>query len=499
MNQRVLVIGGGISGLTSAIYARKSGFDTLILESTVNLGGECTGWDRQGFHIDNSIHWLLGTDPYQDLYKVWCQVGALGPDVKTTPLDPFFATDTPSGRKFHMYLDLDKLRAEMISFGPEDEEAIDEFISALQAYGLMLQNAEVPMEISSIRYKLRFVWSMRKVIPIHRKFATITIEEYSRRFKSEDLRFVMNCYFPKGYYAEALLYILGYAVKGNTNLPEGGSLALEQRMERKYAELGGKVRTSAPVEKIIVKDGKAVGVQLRGGEILEAEYVISSVSPQLLLDKMLDGKFEDGFFHSRLRDRRNFPTFSNTVVYIGCEGEPGEIDPTAILKVKPFRIGRRLHDHVLFHHYADEPHFAPKGHFVLQCLMMQYEADFETWKRYNEESAARYREEKKIMADALLQRLSEKFPHLAGKMKVLEVTTPMSFHKRCGSHKGSYMSFIRTPYAGTASHTGRIPGLKNLYVGGQWTICGGMPCAVMSGRFATQRLCHDAKVPFVQD
>ena len=69
MKQRVLVIGGGISGLTSAIYAQKSGFDTLILESTVNLGGECTGWDRQGFHIDNSLHWLLGTDQWDELHR----------------------------------------------------------------------------------------------------------------------------------------------------------------------------------------------------------------------------------------------------------------------------------------------------------------------------------------------------------------------------------------------------------------------------------------------
>ena len=130
---------------------------------------------------------------------------------------------------------------------------------------------------------------------------------------------------------------------------------------------------------------------------------------------------------------------------------------------------------------------------------MQYEADFKAWKSYNNEAPARYREEKLKMANELIARLEEKLPKLKGKMKVLEVTTPLSFFKRCGSFMGTYMSFIRTPFAGTAGHSGRISGLKNLYVGGQWTICGGMPCAVMSGRFAVQRLCHDAKVPFIQD
>ncbi|HQQ90205.1 MAG TPA: NAD(P)-binding protein, partial [Oscillospiraceae bacterium] len=75
---RIVIIGGGISGLTAGIYARLAGFEAEICEKNAVPGGECTGWDRQGYHIDNCIHWMIGTAPGTELHKVWETTGALG-------------------------------------------------------------------------------------------------------------------------------------------------------------------------------------------------------------------------------------------------------------------------------------------------------------------------------------------------------------------------------------------------------------------------------------
>ena len=63
MSKRVLIIGGGISGLTAGVYAAKAGYETHLYEQQAYVGGECTGWDRGGYHIDNCIHWMNGTAP----------------------------------------------------------------------------------------------------------------------------------------------------------------------------------------------------------------------------------------------------------------------------------------------------------------------------------------------------------------------------------------------------------------------------------------------------
>ena len=56
--RKIVIIGGGIAGLSAGIFAQLNGFESVILEKNKTLGGECTGWDRQGYHIDGCIHWL---------------------------------------------------------------------------------------------------------------------------------------------------------------------------------------------------------------------------------------------------------------------------------------------------------------------------------------------------------------------------------------------------------------------------------------------------------
>ena len=494
--KRIIIIGGGISGLSSGIYARLNGFDSLILEKTVNLGGECTGWWRQGFHIDNSIHWLTGTNHDKDIYKVWCQVGALGPEIRTIPVDPFFSVDLPSGRVFHLHQDLGKLKEEMLEIAPEDKEEIDRFISAVKGYQKMEVTARMPYDLGTPGFFAHTVWSMRGAIVPHVKYAKMTIREYSKLFKNEDLRYMINAYFPRDYYAEAMLYIFGIITSGNGNLPEGGSLALAERMAAKYSALGGESRTLAEVTSLDIEDGRVKAVILKNGERIEADYVVSACPINVLLEKILKGEYKDRYFDRRMASLSDHPIFSNAVVYFGCEGDAAEVRDNSIVTVNGFRAARRMHHSFLLHHYAHEKGFAPEGHFVCQAMVMQYGADFDAWKAYNDESPALYREKKKEFAEQMQRSLEERFPSLRGKTKILEVITPLSFYKRCGPYKGGYMSFIRTPLAGTENHNGRIEGISNLQASGQWGLTGGMPAAVTSGKFAIQRICHDEKITF---
>ena len=51
--KRIVVIGGGVSGMSAGIYARINGFDTVICEKHSTVGGNLCGWTRDGYHIDN--------------------------------------------------------------------------------------------------------------------------------------------------------------------------------------------------------------------------------------------------------------------------------------------------------------------------------------------------------------------------------------------------------------------------------------------------------------
>ena len=74
---KVLIVGGGVAGLSAGIYARLSGHEAIVCEKHAIAGGNLTGWNRGEYHIDNCIHWLTGTNPKSPHYKIWKEVGAL--------------------------------------------------------------------------------------------------------------------------------------------------------------------------------------------------------------------------------------------------------------------------------------------------------------------------------------------------------------------------------------------------------------------------------------
>jgi thioredoxin reductase len=49
MKEKVIIIGGGVAGLSAGIYAAMNGFDTEILEMHMVAGGQCTAWEVK-FH-----------------------------------------------------------------------------------------------------------------------------------------------------------------------------------------------------------------------------------------------------------------------------------------------------------------------------------------------------------------------------------------------------------------------------------------------------------------
>lgn len=83
-----------------------------------------------------------------------------------------------------------------------------------------------------------------------------------------------------------LLALMG----GGMPIPEGGSEQLAVSLARLITDHGGVIRTSTPVNRILVKKGKAVGVETATGEEFQAkEAVVASVNPDQLYLKLLAG------------------------------------------------------------------------------------------------------------------------------------------------------------------------------------------------------------------
>lgn len=498
--QQIIIIGGGVAGLSTGIYAQKCGFDSIVLERHVIAGGQCTGWERQGFHIDNCVHWMTGTSPYKQLNAVWREVGALGDEVPIVQHDSFMRIDGKEG-SFQIWTDLQRMQREMIAIAPEDEKMIRKFVDAIERYKVVDMPADVPPEERGLLYILKTLWKMRKVGRVHRQMMQISIAELAAQFRNPLIRQSMLCYLPDTFFAEALLYMYATFVCGNGALPKGGSLAMARRMQQRYESLGGKVKTGAEVVQIVCEGRHAKGVRLKDGTMLEADFVVAACDPAVTFGRLLDKPYQDDFFTQRYREEDNYPVFSHAEIFYGSDVRlaDDELASTVTFESeRPIMMVGREHRTLLVKHYQYEEDFAPEGKMVLQVMILQNGSDFDQWKQLRESDLAAYKAEKNRISEEVQHALEEHFPRLAGHLKVVEMVTPHSFHRFCGSYRGGYMPFVIRPGVKRVDHNGRIPNLDNGYLAGQWLQQpGGLPNAVVTGKFAIQRLCKDHAIPFL--
>ena len=76
MKSKIIIIGGGIAGLSAGVFGQKHGFETEIFEMHTVPGGQCTAWKRKGYMFDYCIAWLMGSSS-GSINTMWKQLGSL--------------------------------------------------------------------------------------------------------------------------------------------------------------------------------------------------------------------------------------------------------------------------------------------------------------------------------------------------------------------------------------------------------------------------------------
>ncbi|MBR5421857.1 MAG: NAD(P)/FAD-dependent oxidoreductase [Lachnospiraceae bacterium] len=482
--EKVVIIGGGIAGLSAGIYALKAGFDAEIYEKNAIPGGECIGWNRKGYHIDNCIHWLTGTKKGTDLYEVWKATGALTDETEYAKLDSFY-TSTYDGKSVTLWNDLEKTQKELIAASPEDEEEIKKFIQYVEYSKQCLFPADKPMEMWKIADYISVGKNMADFPKVLKEFGKISLEEYSKRFRSPLLRKMICDYLPKEYCAYSFLVSYATMADGNGGIPMGASLQMSLRMEKKFKEMGGKIFYNAGVEKIVVENRKATGLQLENGSFVQADLMIPTLDTYPLFHKLLPASYMPAELKKAYSDEKAYPVTSGFQIAfaVSTSFNRGE---TIFIDIDELKVGKRTADRMYVKAYGYDPIFVKDGKQVIQTCITQSDDDFDYWKRLPEEE---YRAAKEKLVEEISVRIETAFPELKGDLEFLDCWTPLTYERYCNAYHGSYMSFVTTPFGKQLKMKGKLKGIDNLYLAGQWTNSpGGLPVAVASGKFAVQRI-----------
>ncbi|MDF2539539.1 MAG: dependent oxidoreductase [Herbinix sp.] len=490
--KRIIIIGGGIAGLSAGIYAQQHGFESVIYEKHSLVGGQCTGWDRKGYHVDGCIHWLTGTKPGTGIYEIWKNTGALD-GIDIIQLDNF-GTFELGGYTIILWKDLDRLEKDFIKLSPEDTPAIKELIQDIRTAQTMDMPTELPTDMMPVKDLIKFMMSIRKAGSVMSRTGKISCSEYAKRFQHPALqKLFINC-MPEGYSIAAFLFSMATFSSGNGAIPKGGSREMALRMEKRYKDLGGKVITRVSAEEIIIENDCATAVSFSDGTTVKADYIIAACDTKVSFDKLLKGKFNDKKFEMRYNNPTDYTLPSCVQLAYGIAADLKDYPTSLYLESEPYRVGATEFKSVGIKNYSYEPSFAPEGHAVILSLIDQTDPDYFYWEKLSPDKEA-YRKEKQRIADLIQQKIEKRFPELIGKITQLDVTTPMTYRRYTNAYHGAWMSFMMTPKSKYMMHSGKIRGLKNCFLTGQWLEPpGGLPTAVVTGKFTILRICKKEKM-----
>lgn len=493
--QTIIIVGGGIAGLSAGCYGRMNGFRTRIFEMHKKPGGLCTSWKRQGYVVNGCIHWLMGSAPGSSFYSMWEELGVVQ-NMTFVYHEEYGRIEGTDNKKFILYSDIDRLEQHMRELAPEDGRVIDEFIRAVRCCtGFKIPWEKAP-EVSGLFDLLKLIVTRFPLLRMLRKWNKISLKEFGERFKNPLIREAFPLLFMPDFPMSFMLMTFACMHNKTAGYPLGGSLEFSRTIEKRYLGLGGEINYKARVKKILTKDGRAVGIRLEDGTEHRADYVVSAADGHETIFNMLEGNYGDDTVRGYYDKLILFPPLVYVALGVNRVFDDVPHSCGMIIKLQaPILIGGIEQPYLGIHAWNFDPTLAPTGKTLLTVM---FQADYAYWKKLRE-SDELYTAEKDRIADSVVALLDKRFPGLAAQVEMRDVATPTTFERYTGNWKGSFEGWQITPDTWSLGKVMRktLPGLDRFYMAGQWVEPGGgIPAVAMSGRNVMQIICKKEKKKF---
>jgi phytoene dehydrogenase-like protein len=301
-----IIIGGGHNGLVTAAYLARAGRTVLVLERRPLLGG-CAVTEElwPGFKVSTAsyVNSLFRPEIIRDL-----ELKRHG--FEMLPRSPSSFTPFPDGRYLLMGPDKEMTHREIAKFSARDADRLPKYEAMLERIAdflepTLMQTPPNPWSMAprNLLQLLRLGLSFRSLGPDGQKAIEILAGAANpildRWFESEELKATIATDAIIGAFATPSMpgtaYVLFHHVMGECDgvrgvwgYVRGGMGGLSNAIASAAREKGAEIRTSAPVMKILLKNGRASGVAMADGVEYHARKVVSAVDAHVTFLNLLD-------------------------------------------------------------------------------------------------------------------------------------------------------------------------------------------------------------------
>ena len=441
----LVIIGSGLTGLSSGLMWQRNtdGKRTLIIEKNSYPGGYSTAYERDGYVFET-------TQLFPDIVNI---LEYLEIDLKLKQYEGNFMRrlvvegdqveeyKIPTGAEnFKDYLvatfpdDADKIRSLM-------DYSVDMFkqVRKLKANATLKDKLKIPFQAPKVVANLNRTYSglldkfgitnpkLREVMETFTSFSGVPSDRASSIMATGAMLSAMTrCFRPYGFFDE-----------------------FPAKMSQLFQEGGGEMRFDAEVEKIIVENGEAKGVRVKGDEeIIRAGTIITTVDPMLAMRKLVGDEHLPASYVEKLKN--TIMSVSSLNVALGLDDKidmslldldyPYNVVSTGLGTAEKLFEGYLAGDHAFaddcFHMAVICPSLTTgaKNTITLRCTPFA----LSQWKEWRENDYEKYSEEKEKWADFFIG-IAEKYfiPGLSKHIVVKDISTPATYARFSGSPTGS--------------------------------------------------------------
>jgi len=484
-----VVIGSGFGGLAAAIRLGARGYRVTVLERLGYPGGRAGVFKQDGFTFDRGPTIVTAPFLFDELWELCGKRRADHVDLRA--MNPFYRIRFDDGDEIACSADDAAMRREIMRISPDDLAGYERFLVKAREICRIGFEQLGDQPFDSALDMLRIAPDLLRLEGYRSVHGLV-----SRFVKSPKLR-VMLSFHPlliggNPFRAPAIYCLIpDLERRWGVHYPMGGVGKLVDGLVDLVEGQGGTVRFNANVARIVVKDGRACGVELEDGSIIPAMVVISNADAAFTYGKLVDRKEKTRWGPGRIRRARY--SMGLFVWYFGTRKRYDAVGHHTILLGPRYREllhdiferKRLSEDFSIYLHRpsATDPSVAPPGcdAFYALCPVPNLDGDID-WTTEGEKRR-----------HSVMRRLSQTvMPGLEHEIVTSHFVTPLHFRDALQSEKGAGFSFepVLTQSAWFRPHN-RSETIEGLYLVGAGTHPGaGLPGVLSSAKILDRVVPH---------
>lgn len=481
MSYEVIIVGGGIGGLTTAALLAARGVKVCLLEKETNVGGCASTFEKFGYEFELTAGLYAGWNEgvHQRIFE---ELKIKPPETKL--LSPSYSVRLPDGNEIPISTDREEFEANIHAAFPKCADAAIEFYGELEpvsdALNRLMKHTPDLRTVSGWRKTKAFLSEAKiasRLLSLSEKTTAGFLTNVSHRFKrfiDAQLQMFSLCSSDECAYIYAAVALT--LPRRGMHAMRGGAKSLSGLLAQSIKQNGGVVRLNSPALRLIFDSkNKAIGVDLLNGERVECtKAIVSNLTVQDTYGRLIGLNQTPNELRARLKNLKGWGAY---IIFLTIDESAAQtLSSEKILALSDWQEDQNFNpEHSLFMLSLAQSNLSASEGKRPATISTFTEA--EKWFAYHE-SEDEHEEQDKEMLEKCWSKIHRSFPQLENRVEIIETMTPRTFYeltrRRLGMVGGVGQS-LNVFGANSFSHRTHI---QNLYMVGDSVFPGNGVAAV---------------------